>query len=94
MTDYYLFTPPQRIAVNQLERSLCVRYPVSETVWKDANGVWQHVECPNETDLAGALELLAVSGRPQIIPDTTAAELIAAGIGTCDLIVFQPGEAP
>ena len=82
----YLFEPPSYNAVNMLEGSLRVTYPVSETVWKDSNGVWRHAQTPSDDTLAAATHLLAVSGRPQIIDDSTAAELIAAGIGTCTLI--------
>lgn len=79
----YYFVPPQRTAVNVLRGSLRVSYPVSQTVWKDANGVWQAQECPSDDLLAVAQQLLAVSGRPSIVSNATAAQLIAAGIGTC-----------
>lgn len=83
----YLFEPPTvHIKTVIHGRSLMYGYDVSETVWKDANGVWQSQLTPATETLNAASRLLAVSGRPQIIDDATAAELIAAGIGTCSSI--------
>lgn len=82
----YMFTPPQRTQVVVLRGSLRYSYPVSETVWKDAGGVWRHQETPGPDLLAAATRLLSVSGRPEIVDDATAAELTAAGIGTVALI--------
>lgn len=81
MTTYF-FTPPQRQEVNVIEGSLRVSYPVSFTVWKDASGTWVTKETPSTDELATAVEVLAVSGRPQYVDAATAAELISAGIGT------------
>jgi len=78
----FFFTPPQRIQVTMMRGSLRYSYPVSETVWKDANGVWQHQETPPGEVLDAASVLLAVSGRPQVVSAAIAAELQAAGIGT------------
>lgn len=82
----FFFTPPQRQQVVLMEGALRYSFPVSETVWKDASGVWQHRETPTMDDLASAQKLLAVSGRPQQVDDATAAELQAAGIGTVTVI--------
>jgi hypothetical protein len=80
----YLFTPPQRKNVVQMERSLRYSFQVSQTVWKDASGVWRSQETPADDDLAAAQVVLGVTGRPSIVDDVTAAELTAAGIGTLD----------
>lgn len=84
----YFFTPPQRTMKTVMEgtRSLIYSYPVSETVWKDQNGVWQHQETPPMDLLLVATQLLSVSGRPQEVDAETAAELIAAGIGTIEVL--------
>lgn len=83
----YLFEPPTITVKTVMHgRALVYGYTVSETVWKDANGVWHSQLTPPTETLNAASELLAVSGRPQIVDDTTAADLIAAGIGTCTQI--------
>lgn len=83
----YLFTPPQRSQrVVMHGRGLTYSYPVSSTVWKDADGVWHAQETPPNEVLEAASVLLAVSGRPQIVPAAIALELIAAGIGQCNPI--------
>lgn len=76
-----LFTPPTRNQVILLERSLRCTYPVASTVWKDANGVWHAQEVPYAGDLATAQRVLTATGPVQV-DAATAAELIAAGIGT------------
>lgn len=79
----YLFTPPQRIQTVILAgRSLRYNFPVSLTVFK-VGGAWVAVETPSQDQLNAATKVLAVSGRPSLIDDATAAELITAGIGTC-----------
>lgn len=79
----YLFTPPFRKETRVLAgRSLRYSYNVSLTVYK-TGGQWVAEETPSSDVLAAADRLLAVSGRPQTIDDATAAELIAAGVGTC-----------
>lgn len=78
-----MFTPPQRIQTVILAgRSLRYKYPVSLTVFK-VGGAWVAQETPSQDQLNAAQVVLAVSGRPSIITDAQAAELIAAGIGTC-----------
>lgn len=78
----FFFTPPQRIMTVMIRGSLRAKFPVSQTVWKDADGVWQHEETPSQDVLNEASLLLAVSGRPQVVSEEIADELIAAGIGT------------
>jgi len=77
-----VFFPLFRKQTTMLAGSLRYSYPVSFTVWKDENGVWRAQETPAPTALAAATRLLAVSGRPQIVDDQTANELLAAGVGT------------
>jgi hypothetical protein len=79
----YLFTPPQRIETTRIAGALRYSYPVSYTVWKDPVLGWQAAETPATETLEAATQLLAVSGRPQLVDDATATELISAGIGTC-----------
>lgn len=62
-------------------RSLQYSYNVALTVFK-LDGVWQAEETPAVETLEAADRFLSGSG-PQTIDDATAAELIAAGIGTC-----------
>lgn len=82
----YLFTPPQRTETVILAgRALRYSYQVSYTVYKLA-GVWTAEETPAAETLLAADRFLASGGRPQTIDDETAAELIAAGIGTCSLL--------
>lgn len=82
----YLFTPPFRTETVVLwGKSLRYSYPVSLTVYK-TGGQWVAVETPATEVLLAADRILAVSGRPQTIDDATAAELIAAGVGTCTQI--------
>lgn len=76
----YLFEPPTRRQSNQMEGSLRYSFTTSSTVWR-TDGVWFHQETPAWETLAGADIVMA--GRPQIIPDALAAELIAAGVGVC-----------
>lgn len=78
----WTYTPPQRRNVVALEGSLRYSFQVSETVWKDANGVWQHQETPSNETLAAASVLLAVSGRPIVVSAALAAELALTGIGS------------
>jgi hypothetical protein len=82
----YLFTPPQRTQYVQIEGSLRYSYPVSQTVWKDGNGVWQAQEAPTATQLGAATQLLAVPGGPCFVDSATAAALQAAGIGTITIV--------
>ena len=65
----------------QLDGSLRYSYQVSPTVWKDADGVWHSQEYPYDADLADA-EVVVTRMGPVEVDDATAAELIAAGIGT------------
>lgn len=80
----YLFTPPQRTMTSPLHGSGNLRfsYQVSQTVWHDADG-WHSEETPPAEVLAQADRIMAYPGRPEVVDDATAAELIAAGIGTC-----------
>lgn len=78
----FFFTPPQRTDVIVMEGSLRVTFPVSSTVWKDQNGVWQYEWTPSAEKLAVAQQLLSVGGRPQFVSEEIAEELAAAGIGT------------
>jgi hypothetical protein len=80
----YVFTPPFRTMTVMMGSVLRYSYPVSETVWRDENGVWQHMETPSNDFLLAASKLLAVTGRPQIVDEATAAELVTAGIGTIE----------
>jgi len=77
-----VFFPPTRKQTTMMRGSLRYSYVVSETVWRDADGVWQHAETPATETLNAASQLLAVSGRPQIVDQDTADALTAAGIGT------------
>lgn len=76
-----LFTPPERQQIVPVEGSLRYSYPVSSTVWKDANGVWHAQEVPNAADLIAAQVVITATG-PVTVDSATAAELTAAGIGT------------
>jgi len=78
-TPTQLFTPPQRRQVNFLEGSLRVSFLVNSTVWKDQGGAWHAQENPYDGDLATAQVIFT---EPAEVDDATAAELIAAGIGT------------
>jgi hypothetical protein len=76
----YLFTPPQRTETVLMAGSLSYSYSISETVWKDGDGVWHHLETPTTEVLdAAALHY----STPAIVPNDVAAELITAGIGAC-----------
>lgn len=75
-----LFTPPERTQYVLLEGSLRYSYPVSQTVWRDADGVYHAQEVPYEGDLVGAT-VITYTGPVEVDADT-AAGLIAAGIGT------------
>lgn len=78
----YLFSPPQRKQIVILAgRSLRYSYPVSSTVYKKA-GVWVAVETPSTDDLNAADQVLAVTGRPQILDDVTGAAILAQGLST------------
>lgn len=78
----YLFVPPVRDQVDIMHgRNLKSVYPVCQAVWKDADGVWQHSEVPAQDSLTGAQ--FVILGRPQVVPNEIASELIAAGIGNC-----------
>jgi hypothetical protein len=77
-----VFSPRQRKQVSMITGSLRFSYMVSFTVWKDQAGVWHAQEVPQNDALLAASRLLAVSGRPQIVDDQTANELIAAAVGT------------
>lgn len=82
----YLFTPPQRVQTNLLHgKSLVYKTYISLTVYK-INGVWVAEETPADDTLQLADQLLAVSGRPQIVDADLANELIAAGIGTIEVV--------
>lgn len=82
----YLFAPPTRKETVVLAgRSLVYSYDVSLTVYK-TGGQWVAEETPPNEVLEAADRFLAAGGRPQTIDDATAAELIAAGIGTCTLL--------
>ena len=70
-----------RTQVVRLEGSLSYSYQVSSTVWKDANGTWRALEVPYAGDLIAAQKVITSTG-PVVVDDQTAAELIAAGIGT------------
>lgn len=86
----YLFTPPQRKQVVQMVGALRYSFQVSETVWKDGSGVWQHQQTPSSEALLAASQLLAVGGRPQLVDKVTAIELTDAGIGTISPPVPRP----
>lgn len=78
----YLYEPPHRMnRVVLAGRSLTYSFEVTYTVWKDVDGVWHSMETPPAETLSAAS--VALAGRPQIISDSLAAELIAAGVGTC-----------
>lgn len=78
----YLFEPTRWTNTVVLAgKSLRYSYPVSSTVWKDANGVWREQQTPSYEDMLSAQ--VWMQGTPQIISDVLAAELIAAGVGTC-----------
>lgn len=79
-----LFTPPQRHMVTMIEGALRYSYQVSQTVWKDADGVWHSEETPAGDLLLTAQRILAYGGRPQLVDQETADELTAAGIGTVE----------
>lgn len=82
----YLFAPPTRKETVVLAgRALVYSYQVSLTVYK-TGGQWVAEETPPDEVLVAADRFLAVSGREQVIDDETAAELIAAGIGTCSFL--------
>lgn len=76
-----LFTPPMRTQVVVMDGNLRYSFPVSSTVWKDADGVWHAQEVPYDGDLYAAQVVITRSG-PVEVDDDTAAELTAAGIGT------------
>lgn len=76
-----LFTPPMRTQVVSLDGALRYSYQVSSTVWKDASGVWHAQEVPYDGDLYAAQVVITRMGPVEVDADT-AAELIAAGIGT------------
>lgn len=80
----HLFTPPSRDQVRVLKGALRYSYVVTETVWRDANGVWQHQEVPASDTLSAALAGggVVLAGRPEVISDALAAELTLAGIGS------------
>ena len=90
----YLFTPPQRTMTVSLRGSLRYSYPVSETVWKDSDGVWQHAETPAGDLLLSARRLMAYGGRPEIVDAATALELTLAGVGTISPPVALPPPPP
>lgn len=78
----YLFEPARWTNTTVLHgRGLRYSFPVSMTVWKDANGVWRQAQTPSYEEMLSAQHWM--QGTPQIISDTLAAELIAAGVGTC-----------
>lgn len=77
----YLFTPTTRRQVVLMKGSLRYSFQVSPTVWKDANGVWHSQEVPYDGDLVNAQKVITSTG-PVEVDQTTANELIAAGIGT------------
>lgn len=80
----YLFTPDQWTNTTVLHgRSLQYSYKVSKTAWKDAANVWHQDQTPASEDLVAAKVFYT---SPAVVDNTTAAELIAAGIGTCTLI--------
>lgn len=76
-----LFTPPMRKQVAVIDGAMRYSFLVSPTVWKDANGVWQVGENPRAAEIENAQRVLTSTG-PVTVDSATAAELIAAGIGT------------
>jgi hypothetical protein len=77
----HLFTPPQQTYTRVLAGlGLTYSYQVSETVWKDQSGAWHSGFTPPWEELT-ASQLHYT--RPAIVSDDVAAELTAAGIGTC-----------
>lgn len=78
---FVLFTPPERTQYVLMQGSLRYSYPVSSTVWRDADGVWHAQEVPYDGDLAAA-DLILTSSGPVLVSEDIAAELTAAGIGT------------
>lgn len=81
----YLFTPPTEMRVAVLEGALRTSWLECATVWKTADG-WTYAFYPTIDQMASATRLLAVPGTPQPVDADTAAELIAAGIGTVTTI--------
>lgn len=78
----YIFVPPSRKeTVVMWGRSLRYSYNVSFTVYK-TGGHWVAEETPPTETLLAADRFLAAGGRPQIVDDATAAELISDGVGT------------
>ena len=77
----YLFEPDRWLEqVVAHGRSLQYTLRHSKTVWKDADGVFHQAQTPAWEDLTAAVWFTTT---PQIISDAFAAELIAAGVGTC-----------
>lgn len=77
----YLFEPDRWYeTVVAHGRGLIYKFPHSMTVWKDAAGVFHQIQTPSTEELTASLWFATT---PVIVSDAFAAELIAAGIGTC-----------
>lgn len=76
-----VFTPNQRTQYVQMEGALRYSFPITTSVWQDANGDWQASETPLDADLAAAQQVVTTVG-PVAIDPNLADTLVGLGLGT------------